>query len=78
MSNENESAINPRLAEVLNANVGNKITPELSAGLQGTLQQLMNTIAHQAYEAGAASARKGGEGVGEATDVQAKTEAVPT
>ncbi|WP_313570523.1 hypothetical protein [Comamonas terrigena] len=39
---------------MLNANVGNKITPELSAGLQGTLQQLMNTIALEAYEAGLA------------------------
>lgn len=73
MSNENESAINPRLAEVLNANVGNKITPELSAGLQGTLQQVMNAIAHQAYEAGAAAVRDGGKSQSEVTDVEAKS-----
>lgn len=73
MSNENESAINPRLAEVLNANVGNKITPELSAGLQGTLQQLMNTIAHQAYEAGAAAVRDGGKSRSEVMDVETKS-----
>ncbi|WP_370681026.1 hypothetical protein [Comamonas sp. GB3 AK4-5] len=73
MNNENESAINSRLAEVLNANVGNKITPELSAGLQGTLQQLMNTIACEAYEAGAASVRKTGDSVvDEVIDVETK------
>jgi hypothetical protein len=69
---ENDNAINPRLAEVLNANVGNKITPELAAGLQGTLQQLMNTIALEAYEAGAAAPRDGGRAAGEVTDVEPK------
>ncbi len=46
------NAINPRLIEVLNANVGSKLTPELSAGLAGSLQQLMNTIAQEAFAAG--------------------------
>lgn len=74
MSNENESAINPRLAEVLNANVGNKITPELSAGLQGTLQQLLNALVHEAYEAGVASRQESGKGsAAEVTDVEAKS-----
>lgn len=30
--------IHPRLNEVLQSNVGNKLTPELSAGIVGTLQ----------------------------------------
>lgn len=67
---DKESAINPRLAEVLNANVGNKITPELAAGLQCTLQQLMNIIAIEAYEAGKASLRRDEQS--EATDVEVK------
>lgn len=49
-----QNAIHPRLSEVLNGNLGNTLTPELSAGLQGALQQLLNTIAQEAYAAGKA------------------------
>ena len=51
-------AINPRLNEVLQSNVGNKLTAELSAGIVGTIQQLMNSIAQEAYAAGQASERE--------------------
>ncbi|WP_043009168.1 hypothetical protein [Comamonas testosteroni] len=51
-------AINPRLNEVLQSNVGNKLTAELSAGIVGTIQQLMNSIALEAYAAGQASERE--------------------
>ncbi|WP_159915904.1 hypothetical protein [Pantoea sp. 18069] len=47
--------INPRLAEVLNNNIGNKITPELSVGMAATLQQLMRSVAQEAYAAGQAA-----------------------
>ena len=42
------NAIHPRLTEVLETNVGNKLTSELSAGLAGTLQQLLTSIAQEA------------------------------
>lgn len=51
-------SINPRLNEVLQSNVGNKLTAELSAGIVGTIQQLMNSIAQEAYAAGQASERE--------------------
>jgi hypothetical protein len=51
-------AINPRLNEVLQSNVGNKLTAELSAGIVGTIQQLMNSIAQEAFAAGQASERE--------------------
>ena len=51
-------AINPRLNEVIQSNVGNKLTAELSAGIVGTIQQLMNSIAQEAYAAGQASERE--------------------
>ena len=51
-------AINPRLNEVLQSNVGNKLTVELSAGIVGTIQQLMNSIAQEAFAAGQASERE--------------------
>ena len=51
-------AINPRLNEVLQSNVGNKLTAELSDGIVGTIQQLMNSIAQEAYAAGQASERE--------------------
>ncbi|WP_155496379.1 hypothetical protein [Comamonas testosteroni] len=51
-------AINPRLNEVLQSNIGNKLTAELSAGIVGTIQQLMNSIAQEAYAAGQASERE--------------------
>ncbi len=51
-------AINPRLNEVLHSNVGNKLTAELSAGIVGTIQQLMNSIAQEAFAAGQASERE--------------------
>lgn len=51
-------AINPRLNEVLQGNVGNKLTAELSAGIVGTIQQLMNSIAQEAFAAGQASERE--------------------
>ena len=50
--------IHPRLNEILQSNVGNKITPELAAGVVGTLQQLMNNIAQEAFVAGQASERE--------------------
>ena len=51
-------AINPSLNEVLQSNVGNKLTAELSAGIVGTIQQLMNSIAQEAFAAGQASERE--------------------
>ena len=51
-------AINPRLNEVLQSNVGNELTAELSAGIVGTIQQLMNSIAQEAFAAGQASERE--------------------
>lgn len=51
-------AINPRLNEVMQSNVGNKLTAELSAGIVGTIQQLMNSIAQEAFAAGQASERE--------------------
>ncbi|MDR2297836.1 MAG: hypothetical protein LBE30_05785 [Comamonas sp.] len=50
--------INPRLNEIMQSNVGNKLTSELSAGIVGTLQQLMNTIAQEAFTAGQAAERE--------------------
>ena len=50
--------IHPRLNEILQNNVGNKLTPELAAGVVGTLQQLMNNIAQEAFVAGQASERE--------------------
>ena len=50
--------IHPRLNEVLHGNIGNKLTPELSAGIVGTLQQIMNNIAQEAFAAGQASERE--------------------
>lgn len=50
--------IHPRLNEILQSNVGNKLTPELAAGVVGTLQQLMNNIAQEAFVAGQASERE--------------------
>ncbi|MFD2756397.1 hypothetical protein [Comamonas terrae] len=70
--------IHPRLNEVLQSNVGNKLTPELSAGIVGTLQQLMNTIAQEAYVAGQEAERKRADEAAAAqeaavvTDVEAK------
>lgn len=65
-----ENAINPQLAEVINSNVGNKITEALASGLTATLQQLMNHIAQQAYAAGQAAAGK--EAASDVVDVDAK------
>lgn len=57
-----QNAIHPRLSEVLNGNLGNTLTPELSAGLQGVLQQLLSTIAQEAYAAGKADQQSQPEG----------------
>ncbi len=66
--------INPRLNEVLQSNVGSKLTPELAAGIVGTLQQLMNTIAAEAFAAGQAAEREKAQSQDAAvvTDVDAK------
>ncbi|GEQ76471.1 hypothetical protein CTTA_3476 [Comamonas testosteroni] len=74
--------IHPRLNEILQNNVGNKLTPELAAGVVGTLQQLMNNIAQEAFVAGQASEREKADAAAAApaepadaagvTDVEAK------
>lgn len=66
--------IHPRLNEILQNNVGNKLTPELAAGVVGTLQQLMNTIAQEAFMAGQAAERENDEAQDAAvvTDVDAR------
>lgn len=66
--------IHPRLTEVLNSNMGNKLTPELSAGLAGMLQQLVNSVAHEAFAAGQVAERDKGaaQDAGVVTDVEAK------
>lgn len=66
--------INPRLNEIMQSNVGNKLTPELSAGIVGTLQQLMNSIAKEAFMAGQAAERESHEAQDAAvvTDVDVK------
>lgn len=72
------NAINPRLNKVIQSNVGNKLTAELSAGILGTIQQLMNSIAQEAFAAGQASEREKGACLPdstEVTDVQVKAEA---
>lgn len=67
-------AINPRLNEVMQSNVGNKLTAELSAGIEGAIQQLMNSIAQEAYAAGQAAERETAAALNTAvvTDVEAK------
>ena len=65
-----ESAINPRLAEIITANVGNKLTEALSTGLLAMLQGLLDGVAQDAYAAGQEAERKEGLGVQPAdTDV---------
>ncbi len=65
-----ESAINPRLAEIITANVGNKLTEALSTGLLAMLQGLLDGVAQDAYAAGQEAVRKEGLGVQPAdTDV---------
>ena len=65
-----ESAINPRLAEIITANVGNKLTEALSTGLLAMLQGLLDGVAQDAYAAGQEAVRKEGHGVQPAdTDV---------
>ena len=65
-----ESAINPRLAEIITANVGNKLTEALSTGLLAMLQGLLDVVAQDAYAAGQEAVRKEGLGVQPAdTDV---------
>ena len=66
--------IHPHLNEILQSNVGNKLTPELAAGIVGTLQQLMNTIAQEAFMAGQAAERENDEAQDAAvvTDVDAR------
>ena len=65
-----ESAINPRLAEIITANVGNKLTEALSTGLLAMLQGLLDGVAQEAYAAGQEAGRKEGQGVQPAdTDV---------
>ena len=68
------NAIHPRLTEVLETNVGNKLTSELSAGLAGTLQQLLTSIAQEAYAAGQTAEREKGDAQDAAvvTDVEAR------
>lgn len=58
-----ESAINPRLAEIITANVGNKLTEALSTGLLAMLQGLLDGVAQDAYAAGQEAVRKEGLGV---------------
>ena len=65
-----ESAINPRLAEIITANVGNKLTEALSTGLLAMLPGLLDGVAQDAYAAGQEAVRKEGLGVQPAdTDV---------
>ena len=68
------NAIHPRLTEVLEANVGNKLTSELSAGLAGALQQLLTSIAQEAYAAGQTAEREevGAQDATLVTDVEAR------
>ena len=53
-----ETAINPRLAEIITANVGNRLTEALSTGLLATLQGLLDGVAQEAYAAGQEAVRQ--------------------
>lgn len=53
-----ETAINPRLAEIITANVGNKLTEALSTGLLAMLQGLLDGVAQEAYAAGQEAVRQ--------------------
>ena len=53
-----ETAINPRLAEIITANVGNKLTEALSTGLLAMLQSLLNDVAQEAHAAGQEAMRQ--------------------
>ena len=53
-----ETTIHPRLAEIITANVGNRLTEALSTGLLAMLQSLLASVAQEAYAAGQEAERQ--------------------
>ena len=53
-----ETTIHPRLAEIITANIGNRLTEALSTGLLAMLQSLLDGVAKESYAAGQEAERQ--------------------
>jgi len=52
-----QASIHPQLSEIIEQNIGNKLTKELAVGLMHSVQLLMNGVVQEAFAVAQATAQ---------------------